>query len=70
MVEVEGLDGCPKTLLACASDGIAFLAHAAREGTRERMPKQAPNLGAVPGQEGRAEAIQVVEHPLLRIRPK
>jgi hypothetical protein len=29
------------------------------------MPEQAPNLGAVPGQEGRAQAIQVIEHPPL-----
>jgi hypothetical protein len=70
MVEMERLDRRAKTLRAGSRDGVAFLAHAAGERPRERMPEQAPNLGAVSGQQGRAQAIQVIEHRALRIRPK
>lgn len=62
MVEVERLHGRSKTFRTGARDGVAFLANATGEGARQWMPKQAPNFGAISGQEGRAQAIQIVEH--------
>jgi hypothetical protein len=70
VIEVEGLNGSAEAFRPSASDGIAFLAHSARERTRERMPEQAPNFGAVSGQQRCTQAIQVVEHQVLHIRPK
>lgn len=62
MVEVQRLNGGAEALGTSARDGVAFLAHATRQGARERVPEEAPDLGSISREQSRAEAVQVIEH--------
>jgi hypothetical protein len=65
---VQRLHRSAKALGTGSRDGIAFFAYASREGTCEGMAQKPPDLRPVAREERRAEAVQVVEHALLRVR--
>jgi hypothetical protein len=62
VVEMERMHWRAEALGAGARDGIAFLSHAARQRARKRMSQETSDLGAVPGQQRGAQAIEIVEH--------
>ena len=50
------------TVRAGASDRVRFLPHSARQGAREGVAQEPPDLRSIAREECRAEAIQVVQH--------